>query len=162
MIYQVLDVFDTKLRDTDVGINARVAAVNTAYSTALPRIDEILTWDQTKLPSQMKPNALLLVWEAERDMELIQQGKWNGSHLISLQWFHRERSASYGSKNAALVASALRSFLDYMAEVPEVLEIRDPTMQVAGWVNGKQLFRWVSLAFRVKERDEAPIIVNDP
>lgn len=164
MIYQVLASFEEKLKDSQVGINARIDAVNTAYETELPRVQEVLVWDQSKLPSAFPENTLLVVWEGGQDVDLIHQGKWNTGWMISLQWFQRERNGTFGAKNAALVASALRSFIDYMSEVedPQILEIMDVTIQVAGWVDGQQLFRWVSFNFRVKERDEDAIIVSDP
>lgn len=162
MIYDVLDFLDTELRDDTFGINARIGTVNvqkfgTDTSLYVPEINEILTWDLKKLPSEMKLPSVQLVWNGSRDLKIQSQGKWRGDHLISLNFWTDRKNAEEARKAMAIWAHSIRLLVD---DVPSrsvlVDEVRDMSFDVAGWAGAGRHFTWMAYSFRLKERDENP------
>lgn len=161
MIYDVLDMLDAELRDSTRGINARIAAVNTLKAlpprSEAPQMKEILTWDLKKLPSEMKMPTVQLVWNGSRDMQVQSQGKWRGSHLISLNFWTDKKASSEARRHVALWAHAVRLLVD---DIPTnsalVDDVRDMSFDVAGWAGAGRLYTWMAYSFRLKERDEFP------
>ena len=161
MIYDVIVALDTELQSVTKGVNKRIAAVDVQKGTNTLAINEFVIWDGKKLPSAFDPPTLLVVWEGSRDMDLISQGKWNASHLISLQVFLDETDSILARKSVTIYAAALRSFIDYMADVTPILEIRDPIMNVGGWPIAGKHWVWLAAAARYIERDEDPLLESD-
>ena len=162
MIYDILDVIDTELRHDTRGINARVAQVNALKFPTSPRsyiddINEILTWDLKKLPSEMQMPTVQLVWNGSRDLQPISQGKWRGDHLISINFWTDKRASSEARKSIAIWAHAGRLLVDYLPDNSDLIdEVRDVSFDVAGWAGSGRIYTWMALTFRLKERDEFP------
>lgn len=167
MILDVLDAELTELEDATAGLNAKVAQVNTAKSAILaarsvasaPDVREILLWNQSKGPGDMRTPTLLVLPEGGWDLELTSQAKWRGRHRVNWQLWIKERATAQARVDVLIYLHAMRNVIDLLAKEDGsgvIQEIEDVAYDLSGWKDGDRYFTVIDMAHTVVERDENP------
>lgn len=156
MIYDVLDTLDTLIRDAGAGINAQIAAVNTAKGTSAPTMGEISTWEYEHPTEIQSFPGFLQYWAAGGDWALLSQGKWRGDHRLTWLVWEKVGRSTDTQKHVTLWAHAVRSLIDTLPGNGTIEEIRDVTVEVTGPREPGSQYVLLAVSFTVKERDENP------
>ena len=175
MIYDVINLMDNLAKDSLLGLNVQVAAVDAKYTARYPNDDPLTTplfvrdaqfhiWDLSQMPGQMILPSFQVVFEGTPVWKPRSQLKWIAHHTVSWNIWINESRDSASTRRALLVymhalglmAEELPGYTSSGFVNNTIEEYSDPRVHVSGWQMAGKMYTFMSYTFLVQEKDEEP------